>query len=400
MTTPVSRGAWLYFQASIIVTFLAGSAAPTPLYSVYQAAWGFSSITVTVIFGIYALAVLATLLTLGSLSDYIGRKPVLFVTTLLQAAAMFLFAQAQSVADLIIGRVVQGIATGAAASAIGAAMLDIDRQRGTLANAVGPLTGTALGGVVSGLFVQYFPAPTQLVYAVLGAVFVLQAIALTVMPETSPRKAGALASLRPRFQLPAAVRQPLFVAAPVLIAAWALAGLYGALGPILVRKMLGSESHALGGLVLLVVAGSGALTVLLMHASQARTMLLFGAVALIAGASISVIAIEQRSVVAFFVGSAIGGMGFGTGFQGAIRTVVPLAAAHERAGVLSIVYVIAYLAMGLPAIIGGFGVVYGGGLLATAQEYGWAVIMLSAVALVGTFGHRPAQLAMTSSRQR
>jgi MFS family permease len=365
---------------------------------VYQAAWGFSSITVTVIFGIYALAVLATLLTLGSLSDYIGRKPVLFVTTLLQAAAMLVFAHAHAVTDLIIGRVLQGIATGAAASAIGAAMLDIDRPRGTLANAVGPLTGTALGGVVSGLFVQYLPAPTQLVYAVLAAVFVLQAIAITVMPETSPRKAGALASLRPHFLLPPAVRQPLFVAAPVLIAAWALAGLYGALGPILVRKMLGSESHALGGLVLLVVAGSGALTVLLMHASQARTMLLFGAVALIAGASISVIAIEQRWVVAFFVGSAIGGMGFGTGFQGAIRTVVPLAAAHERAGVLSIVYVIAYLAMGLPAIIGGFGVVYGGGLLATAQEYGWAVIVLAAVALVGTFGHRPTQLAMASSQ--
>ncbi len=108
-----------YLQASIILFFLAGSSAPTPLYALYQAQWGFSPITVTVIFGIYALAVLAALLTVGSLSDYIGRRPVLFVATLLQAAAMWVFARAHGVNELIVARIMQGIATGGAASAIG-----------------------------------------------------------------------------------------------------------------------------------------------------------------------------------------------------------------------------------------------------------------------------------------
>src|SRR5207248_10517318 len=63
----------LYLQASIIVAFLAASSAPTPLYAVYQAKWGFTPITITTVFGIYALAVLAALLTVGSLSDYVGR---------------------------------------------------------------------------------------------------------------------------------------------------------------------------------------------------------------------------------------------------------------------------------------------------------------------------------------
>ena len=61
----------LYLQASIIVAFLAASSAPTPLYAVYQAKWGFTPITITTVFGIYALAVLAALLTVGSLSDYV-----------------------------------------------------------------------------------------------------------------------------------------------------------------------------------------------------------------------------------------------------------------------------------------------------------------------------------------
>ncbi|HEV7663905.1 MAG TPA: hypothetical protein VGQ62_10255 [Chloroflexota bacterium] len=59
----------LDLQASIIVAFLAASIAPTPLYASYQARWGFSPITIATVFGIYALAILATLLTVGSLSD-------------------------------------------------------------------------------------------------------------------------------------------------------------------------------------------------------------------------------------------------------------------------------------------------------------------------------------------
>ena len=82
--------------------------------------------------------------------------------------------------------------------------------------------------------------------------------------------------------------------------------------------------------------------------------------------------------------------GFGAGFQGAIRTVIPLAAPHERAGVLSIMYVVSYLAMGLPAVIAGFLVVHAGGVLTTAREYGVAVMVLAAVALVGVIRPRKA----------
>ena len=95
-------------QASIVVSFLAGSSAPTPLYSLYQAAWGFSSVTVTVVFAVYALAVLASLLVVGSLSDYVGRRPVLLVATLVQAAAMGVFVAAHGVPALLVARVLQG----------------------------------------------------------------------------------------------------------------------------------------------------------------------------------------------------------------------------------------------------------------------------------------------------
>jgi MFS family permease len=134
----------LALLASIIVSFLAASSAPTPLYATYQAEWGFSPITTTVVFGVYAMAVLASLLVVGRISDHLGRRPVLLAALVVQAAAMLVFAGAGSVTALLAARVIQGLSTGAAMGAVGAAMLDIDRSRGTVANSVAPGVGTAL----------------------------------------------------------------------------------------------------------------------------------------------------------------------------------------------------------------------------------------------------------------
>ena len=379
----LSQQASFALLASIALFFLAGSSAPTPLYPVYQGAWGFSPVTVTVIFGIYAIAVLMTLLTFGSLSDYVGRRPVLIVATLMQAGTMLVFATAHGLGALLVARVLQGLSTGAAIAAVGAGMLDIDRALGTTANSVAPMSGTALGGILSGLMVQYLPAPTHLVYLLLGGIFVLQAAGVALMPESVVRRPGALASLRPRLRLPADLRGAVLLAAPALVGTWALAGFYGSLGPALVRRILGSSSLAAGGLTLFVLAGSGALTVLLLRRWPALRMMNLGAVALIVGVGLTLIAAARGTAPLFFAGGALAGVGFGAGFQGAIRTVLPRTAAADRAGVLSVLYVISYLAMGLPAVLGGLRVVHGGGLLATSREYGAAVMALAALALVG-----------------
>jgi MFS family permease len=369
--------------ASIVVFLLAGSSAPTPLYPVYQATWGFSSATVTVIFGIYAVAVLAMLLTFGSLSDYVGRRPVLIVATIVQAGTMLVFATADGLGALLVARVLQGLSTGAAIGAIGAGLLDIDRPRGTVANSVAPMAGTATGGIVSGLMVQYLPAPTHLVYLVLAAIFVLQAAGAAFMPESVVARPGALASLRPHLRVPAGLRGDVLLAAPALVAAWALAGFYGSLGPAIVRRILGSSSALGGGLTLFVLAGSGALTVLLLRRWPALRLMNLGTIALIVGVGLTLVASARAEAPLFFGGASLAGVGFGAAFQGAIRTVLPKTAAPDRAGVLSVLFVICYLAMGLPAVLAGLRVVHGGGLLATSREYGVVVMVLAALALAG-----------------
>lgn len=391
----LSRNAAFYLQASITVGFLAGSSAPTPLYPLYQAQWGFSPVAVTVIFGIYALAVLSALLVAGRLSDHVGRRPVLFFAAVAQAITMVIFATADSLSGLLIARVAQGLATGAAVAAVGAGLLDLDKSRGTIANAIAPAVGTATGAIAAGVMVRYLPAPTHLIYIVLGVVFVLQAIGVLFMSESTPARGGALASLKPQLTLPAAVRASFLLAVPVLVAVWALAGFYGSLGPMLIRSMPGGDSSLLGGLALFVLAGSGALTVFLMRRVEARTMMSVGASALFAGVAIAVLALSTQSVATFFLGTSVAGIGFGAGFQGAIRTIMPLAAPHERAGVLSVIFVVSYLAMGLPAVVAGVLVVQQGNVFATAREFGTVVMILSALALLGPAAKR--MVAMWSS---
>jgi MFS family permease len=301
---------------------------------------------------------------------------------------MWIFAMADGVPQLVVARVVQGLSTGAALGAIGAGLLDLDKARGAVANAVAPMSGTALGALVSGLFVQFLPQPTRLVYLVLFALLVLQWIGVAVMTETVTRRPGALASLRLDVGLPAAVRGPMLAAAPVLLAVWSLGGFYASLGPALTKQVVGSGSPVLGGILLFVIAGVGALSVLLLRNVTPDAMMRLGIATLIAGVGATLYAVAASSTVAFFIGALLAGVGFGTGIQGAIRTVVPLAEAHQRAGVLSLVFVLSYLGLGVPAVVAGYLVVHGGGLHQTAERYGVAVIVLAVVAALVLAGRR------------
>ncbi|MEU9288672.1 MFS transporter [Streptomyces sp. NPDC048275] len=374
--------------ASILVSLLAASSVPTPLYAVYQQRWGFSPITITVVFGVYAVAVLVSLLVFGKISDHVGRRPVLLVALIGQALAMVVFVTAGGVDALLAARVVQGISTGAAVGALGAGMLDIDARRGGFLNSFAPTMGTGGGALVSGLIVQYLPAPTHLVYFVLLGVFVLQALAVLALGETVSRKPGALASMAPEIKLPRSARASVAIAAPVMFAVWALTGLYGALGPAITRTLVHSTSAVWGGLPLFVLAGSAGLAVVILRKAATRNLMLIGVGTLVVGVVITVVSIASGtggtpSVIGFFVGGAISGFGFGGGFQGGIRLVMPQVEPHERAGVLSLLYVVCYLGLGVPAVIGGVLVVHGGGLVQTSREYGIAVIVLALVALTG-----------------
>lgn len=381
MSSLTSHRPSLVFLAITLLTFLAASSAPTPLYHLYQQQLDFSPGMLTLIFGVYALSLLAALLTVGSLSDYLGRKPIIFAALTLEMLAMLLFINESSVAWLIAARTLQGFATGMATAVLGAALLDTDREQGPLINSLAPLLGMACGAMGCSLLVEYAPSPTRLIYWVLFGGLLLQALAVWRLPETVSRIPGALASLWPTLHVPAQARSALWIALPVDIAVWAMGGFYLSLAPSLVRATTGSTSNLIGGALVAVLTVSGALMIYGLRHRAAHKVLRLGAMLLAMGVALILGAVHTASLALFFIATLIAGSGFGAGFLGAVRSVVPLALPHERAGLMSAFYVLSYLAFCIPALLAGT-LTRTFGLIATTDGYGALLIVLALSALL------------------
>jgi MFS family permease len=372
---------------AILMSFLAAASAPTPLYSLYRESWGFSAGTLTWVFAVYAFSLLLALLSFGKLSDHIGRRPLVFAALLIELLAMLVFIAANSVGLLLLARILQGFATGLATSVLGATLLDIDRERGALINSVAPLFGLAVGALGSSLLMQFAPAPLHLVFVLLLAAFVLFAVLARYLPETVSRKPGAWASLRPSVLVPVQARRALWQVAPVDISLWALGGFYLSLGPTLARTVTGHDAPLIGGLLVFALMASGAVGIVLMRNQAARPVLLAGASALIVGLAVTLLGVHLGSPLYLYLGTAIAGFGFGVAFLGALRSVMPLAHAHERGGLMASFFILSYLAFALPALAAG-SLTQHLGLLVATHWYGGVLILLASAALVGVLVRR------------
>jgi MFS family permease len=314
----------------------------------------------------------------------VGRRPVLIAAIALEALALVLFIVAGDVTVLALARVAQGIATGAAMTTLGAALVDLNPPhapgRAGVVNGVAPLSGLAVGALGCGALVQFAPAPTHLVYALLLAGMVLAATAVARMPETSARRPGGLASLKPRVGIPARLRPEVYAIVPILAASWALGGLYLSLGPSVAASLFGLHSHLVGGLVVTLLCGTGAVTAFLLRAWPTDRVLVVSGGLLASGTVLTLAGLEAGSAVVAAAGTVVAGVGFGASALGCFGTLARLAAPEERGELFAVAFVIAYLAFSLPAILAGFAST-SVGLHDTAVVYGLGVVVLSLAAL-------------------
>ena len=396
MSSPgrIGRGAAFWIAAATLVLFLLAAAAPSPLYAVYAAKWRFSPAALTEVFAIYAIALLAALLLTGSLSDALGRRPVILAALLIQVASMLMFLYATDIRWLFAARVTQGIATGMATSPLAASFVDLQPpERPNLAaivNSVTPTLGLALGAVSSAVLVQYGPDPLHLIYWLMLIAFVLAGLGVALMAEPAQRRASL--RLAPRVGVEPAVRPAFAAALPSLIAGWGVGGFYLSLGPSLALQLAGSTNRVLGGLAIGLLAGVGAAAIVAVRSWQPRRAMVVGGVALVAGLVLTVVAVVLTSAVLFFAATAVTGIGFGVGWLGVLRSLVSLAAPTARGALIAAIYIVAYLAFALPAVAAGYGVTRVG-LHQAALEYGVAICLLAVAGLVAAVlvnsPHRP-----------
>ena len=381
----LSRGMAFLGVTVIFIAFMAASSAPSPLYVVYQNLWGFSASTLTIIFAVYVLGLIGSLLVLGGLSDHIGRRPVLAGAVLLESVSLVLFLTAGDVPMLMVARLAQGIATGVAMTTLGAALVDLDPPhapgRAGLVNGVAPVSGLAIGALGCGALVQFAPQPTHLVYALLLGGMLLAAVVVAAMPETATVRAGALGSLRPRLGIPTRLRAQVLSLVPIMIASWALGGLYLSLGPSVAAGIFGLTNHLVGGLVVAVLCASGAVSAFSLRSQPTDRVLWIAAWMLTTGTALSLLGVLLNAIVLATIGTVIAGVGFGASALGCFGTLARLAGPTERGELLAVALVISYLAFSIPAVLAGVAATVFG-LHTTALVYGLLVAGLGASTLV------------------
>ena len=403
----LSRPVAFVAVAATFVWFLAASSAPSPLYVVYQERFTFTEFTLTLVFAVYVLALIAALLVVGALSDHLGRRPVIIGAIGLEVVALVLFLAADGVGMLLAARIVQGVATGAATTTLPATLVDLDpphaRGRAGLVNGVAPLGGLGLGALGCGALVELAPAPTQLVWAILLAGMVLAALVAVFLPATITRRPGALASLRPRVGVPSRIRADFGAIVPVLLASWALGGLYLSLGPSVAAGLFDLRNHLVGGLVVTMLCGTGALTAFVLRGRDpgrvlpgAAAGLALGTVVTLAGIALAGPGAGTGVAVLAGAGTLVAGVGFGAAAYGTFGTLARIAAPHERGELFAATYTLAYLAFSVPAVIAGVSAT-AFGLRVTAQVYGLVVVLLALSALVvGRFVARRTRRPVTA----
>ncbi len=377
----------LYTHTFTLMAFLAASSAPTPLYRLYQQQFHFSPVLLTLIFATYAFALLATLLVMGSLSDYVGRKPVIFTALFLQIISMGFFLFSSNIEMLFIARTLQGVATALAASTFGAALLDLSKTHGSLINSISPMLGMAIGMLMTCIVLAMSTHALTLIFEIFIFIFFCTLCIAYFSPETAEKRRGAFASLKPRLTVPPQARKALWIVSPINISLWMVSGFFLSLMPSLLAHAFKVQSAWLNGMMFITLTISGAIGILTLRSAKTLHILTTGALSILLGAAIILSGIHFSLTFLLFMGSVVTGVGFGTGFMGAIRTVMPLALPEQRAGLMATFYVESYLAFSIPAIIAGYFVSHAG-LTFTADIYILMIILLASLALLFAFKHR------------
>jgi MFS family permease len=373
----------------LLAICLAISGVPSPLYGTYQREWGFSSLTLTVIFAAYSLAALAALLVVGRLSDSIGRKPVLLTSQVMLLAGLGLFVAARSAGWLIAARALHGAAIGSIAATAGAALLDLRPTHGA---AIGRLTGIVLtfgmtaGVVGSALLGQLAPDPLVTPYLVAAAAVLTTLCGTALMPE--PLRARMALNLLVRPRVPAQIRGPFWFAAVSTAVTWSVLGLYLSLAPGLADQAVGSHNLLVGATISAALVGTGAVAQLITQRTDALRLAIGGDLLLGIALLSSVTAVAAHSAWGMYLTAVVMGAGLGPAFNSSLRHLAAVIPAAERGQVMSAYYLTGYLSLAIPTVLAGlaatrFGlthtyVVFGAVVAITCGAAGWLGIRLAA----------------------
>lgn len=348
-----SRWPFRWVALALSVTAF-GAGLPTPIYSIYEQEFHFSAPVLGVVFGAYTAGVFLTMFVVAPLSDAWGRKPVLYSGMALTALSGVVFLLASGIPLLGFARVVSGLAVGATTSTATAAMAGLeprgDQHHVARVAVAANFGGVASGVLLSGLWVEYGPDPTHLVYLVLVAAGFLGAVGVAASPETVAVTDRHRRLSVGRLRIPPEERVSFWVSAGALAACYSIYGLFGALAPSFLRVGLHVENYAEAAGFVSVMFGMAALVQLGLGEVRDRRALLIGLPVLVLGIAVFVLSLPLGSVPLLVAGAAVVGTGVGFAYMGSVTLIDRISPGAIRSEILSAFYLTGYLALAVPTI--------------------------------------------------
>jgi MFS family permease len=388
----IRRPVAFWIITCLFAAVMLGTTLPTPLYVIYQARWHFSSGITTVIFASYAVGVLAALLLAGRSSDQVGRRPVLAAALGFSAVSTVVFILSPGVGWLFAGRVLSGLSAGLVMGTATVALTETysgsSPRYASMVATVANIGGLGLGPLAAGLFAQFGPDPTVLVFEVYLAVLAIAAIGLVFVPETLADRQ----KLSLRFTglgIPPAGRSEFVAAGVAGFAAFSLLGMFSALAPNFLADVLHEHSHAVGGAVVFALFGTATATQLVLARFPSRIVIVAGLVVFLAALALIVAGLSQASMALFLTGTIVSGVALGAVFIGSLSTASRLAPAQTRSRAVSTYFVFAYVGLTIPVI--GVGV-------ASQYEGDFRAVLVCAIVLAALSAGSMAAIHRAGSR--
>jgi MFS family permease len=372
-----------------------GSTLLTPLYVLYRREFGFSEITLTLVYAAYVIGNMAALIVFGRLSDQIGRRRTVLPAMALGAVSMVVFLFAPSTPWLFVARALSGLAVGISGAAATAWVAELiggtDRARASALATTANMVGVAAGPLVSGPLAQYAPAPLRTSYVVYLLLLAAVAWCVRAVPETVPKLVPRRdVSFAPRVGVPPGIRMQFVAPAVAAFAVFALGGYYAALVPTLLAESLGHASPTVGGAVVAELYAVAAVAVMATQRLSSRTAMLAGLIVLLPSVGLLLWAQTARSLPALLLGTAFGGVALALAYRGSLQVINAIAPEDRRAEVVASYLIVSFLGNSVPVI--GVGVLSRATDPATAHTAFAAVIALLALVALATgrkFGAKP-----------
>lgn len=382
------HGSGFWLVAAAFLTAMAFSTISTPLYVLYQGRDHLSSFVVTVVFAVYAVSVIASLLLAGHVSDWLGRRRVMVPALAVEMLAAVLFLAWPALPGLIVARMVSGIGIGMITATATAYLRDLHAlgrpgsgtARFEVVSTAANLGGLGLGTLVSGTLAQFVPSPLAVPYAIFAVLLLLSIVGLALVPETV-----RVPVARPRYRPQHVTFGRGDWATAVMAAAgasvgFAVFGLFSSLAPSFVAVTLHHPSRLLAGVVAFIVFGAAAVAQMATGRLANRSRMLAGIFSQAVGLVVVAVAMEDANLVSFLVGGVLAGAGAGVLFKSALAAYVGVAEPARRGEAASSVFLFAYLGLIVPVVGVGASTLYVSAQTAMLLFTGVLLVILAATA--------------------